>query len=159
MPPQKGWHNHSMCHWLPKAPQSTLHWPGGVRARWHQNPGPVGDQVRYDWTFGHPHENPRAPVVPSFRRWDWEPGCQEGPAILNLRRYDWSPRESVEHITGPQKVRLDPWGQQWYTPRRPSPSTLTRKTRGGRPTGFWGFHLHLPGSSADTKRFTQKQTY
>ena len=28
---------------------------------------------------------PRAPVVPSFGRWDWRPGCQADPVIPNLR--------------------------------------------------------------------------
>ena len=31
---------------------------------------------------------PRAPVVPSFRRWDWGPWGQKGPVIPNLKRYD-----------------------------------------------------------------------
>ena len=44
-------------------------------------------------------KGPRAPVVPSFRRWDWG-GCQEGPVIPNLSRYDWSPRATKNHLSG-----------------------------------------------------------
>ena len=38
------------------------------------------DMERHRWVVMEDLLIPRAPVVPSFRRWDWG-GCQEGPVI------------------------------------------------------------------------------
>ena len=60
MPPQKGWHNHSMCHWLPKALPKALSigpvecGPGGTktRARWGIRFGTTGRLGTHMKTLG-----------------------------------------------------------------------------------------------------------